>query len=254
MSGSGAAARLPVADAGARSPRDGGLPARHVFVDFDGTIALEDSTDLLLERFADPAWREVEARYEAGLIGSRQCLEEQIALLRIDPAALDAFAAGIEIDPAFPAFLAACRRLDLPVTVVSDGLDRVIRAVLHRHSLDLPVVANTLEHAGGDRWVLSFPQARPECASGAGHCKCATIETRRRGAVAASVHGGATDGHTPGTTRPEVILIGDGTSDRCAAAAVADRVFARAGLADWCAEHGVAHDAFGRFGDLTPLL
>ena len=31
--------------------------AYSVLVDFDGTIALEDTTDLVLERFADPQWR-----------------------------------------------------------------------------------------------------------------------------------------------------------------------------------------------------
>ena len=34
-----------------------------VFVDFDGTISLEDTTDVILERFADPEWRKVEAEW-----------------------------------------------------------------------------------------------------------------------------------------------------------------------------------------------
>jgi 2-hydroxy-3-keto-5-methylthiopentenyl-1-phosphate phosphatase len=44
-----------------------------VFVDFDGTISLEDTTDVILERFADPEWRKVESEWLAGIIGSREC-------------------------------------------------------------------------------------------------------------------------------------------------------------------------------------
>jgi 2-hydroxy-3-keto-5-methylthiopentenyl-1-phosphate phosphatase len=49
------------------------MPSRvRVFVDFDGTISLEDTTDVILERFADPEWRKVEAEWLAGIIGSRE--------------------------------------------------------------------------------------------------------------------------------------------------------------------------------------
>src|SRR5262245_12565255 len=54
----------------------------HVFVDFDGTIASLDTTDLLLERFAAPQWRQIEEDWKAGLIGSRECLVRQIDLVR----------------------------------------------------------------------------------------------------------------------------------------------------------------------------
>ena len=48
-----------------------------VLVDFDGTIALEDTTDLMLERFANPLWRSVETEWVAGRIGSRERSEER---------------------------------------------------------------------------------------------------------------------------------------------------------------------------------
>jgi len=51
-----------------------------VFFDFDGTIAPVDTTDLLLERFAAPDWRQIEDDWKAGRIGSRECL-----VRRIDP-------------------------------------------------------------------------------------------------------------------------------------------------------------------------
>ena len=83
----------------------------HVFVDFDGTIAPQDTTDLILERFADPAWRDIEEEWRAGRIGSRECMVRQIDLIRAIEEELDAFINEIEIDPGFlTSFVYAPRR------------------------------------------------------------------------------------------------------------------------------------------------
>ena len=52
-----------------------------VFCDFDGTITQLDVTDQILTQLAHPSWREIEQEWMLGLIGSRECLERQIALL-----------------------------------------------------------------------------------------------------------------------------------------------------------------------------
>ena len=73
----------------------------HVLVDFDGTIAPDDPMDPLLERFADPAWWQVEAAWQGGEISSRECLARQVALLRATPEALDEQIQFVRIDPDF---------------------------------------------------------------------------------------------------------------------------------------------------------
>ena len=45
-----------------------------VFCDFDGTIALEDVTDSILERFALDGWQDIELQRKNGRIGSRECM------------------------------------------------------------------------------------------------------------------------------------------------------------------------------------
>jgi 2-hydroxy-3-keto-5-methylthiopentenyl-1-phosphate phosphatase len=62
-----------------------------VLVDFDGTIAPTDTTDLLLERFAEPEWHSIEDDWKAGRIGSRECLVRQIDLVRATPTEMDSF-------------------------------------------------------------------------------------------------------------------------------------------------------------------
>jgi 2-hydroxy-3-keto-5-methylthiopentenyl-1-phosphate phosphatase len=51
----------------------------------------------------------------------------------------------------------------------------------------------------------------------------------------------------------EVVFVGDGYSDRCAALAAA-RVFARDGLAEYLAEQGVAFEPFDDLRDVATAL
>ena len=204
----------------------------HVFVDFDGTIAPVDTTDLLLERFADPHWHEIEEAWKAGQIGSRECLVRQIDLVRATPEEMDDFIAGIEIDPAFPDFVAMCQTAGHRMSVVSDGLDRTVGTVLQRAGLRLPHFANHIAFIGGNRWRLTFPYARSDCRALSGNCKCQFTD-------AAS-----------GLVR---IHVGDGRSDFCASER-ADLVLAKASLARHCREKELPHFAFETFEEATSLL
>jgi len=203
-----------------------------VLVDFDGTIATVDTTDLLLERFADPEWHAIEDDWKAGRIGSRECMVRQVDLVRATPEALDAFVAGIEIDPDFPAFVELCRSEGLGVSVVSDGLDRTVGAVLRRHGLDLPYYANQLTQVGDDRWRLAFPFARGDCRTLSGNCKCRFAEA------------------PAGTVR---VVVGDGRSDFCVAGE-AELVLAKGALQRHCEANGLAHFPIQSFAEATPLL
>lgn len=202
-----------------------------VLLDFDGTISKIDTTDLLLERFAAPAWRDIEEEWKAGRMGSRECMVRQIDLVRATPAEMDAFIATVEIDPGFPRFVHRFRRLG-PMMVLSDGLDRTIRTVLDRTDIDVPYFANHLQWLGGDRWRLTFPHAKGACATLAGNCKCSFAEGRGR----------------------EIsIMVGDGRSDFCVAER-ADLVLAKGSLREHCRTKGLPHCAFDTFDEAAALL
>lgn len=206
-----------------------------VLCDFDGTIALTDVIDSLLEQYGQPGWQELEQQWLAGQIGSRECMQQQVALLDISAEQLDAHLDDIAIDPHFPAFLERAASLGLPVSVVSDGMDYAINRILLRHGLQgLAVAANHLMPSGAPRrWRLSSPFEAQGCVSGT--CKCARI------ALAA-----------PGPQQ-RALLIGDGTSDFCAAER-ADMVFAKAKLRDYCRAKGLAHLGISGFGEALELL
>ena len=204
-----------------------------IIVDFDGTVTKKDSTDMLLERFALPYWRELEEQWVRGEIGSRDCMRKQIELVRATPDEMHDFIASIEIDWHFKSFVRLCQRLELPLKIVSDGLDLTIRNVLRRAGLDaVAVVANHLAHIGGNRWALTSPFAKAKCRSAAGTCKCSVAEQR-----------------SPLLT----LLIGDGRSDQCLANE-ADLIFAKAGLLKYCQTQNLPHQGFETFADVSSLL
>ncbi|MEZ5853579.1 MAG: HAD-IB family phosphatase [Hyphomicrobiaceae bacterium] len=203
-----------------------------VLVDFDGTIAAVDTTDLLLETFAAPGWEAIEDEWRRGQIGSRECMLRQIDLVRATPDEMDAFIAGLEIDPDFPGFVAMCAAEGVEIAVVSDGLDRTVGAVLARYGLDLAYHANRLEWLGADRWRLGFPHARGDCQTLAGNCKC-QFAAEATGAVR--------------------VVVGDGRSDFCVAGEV-ELVLAKGALAAHCRSSGLAHHEIQSFAEATPLL
>ena len=203
-----------------------------VFIDFDGTLAPGDPTDTLLARFADDSWLELEADFKAGRMTSRECMARQIGLIRATPAEYDALVGSMSIDPHFAAFAEVCERRAIPITIVSDGPDRSIEILLRKAGLELPYFANKLGWLGGDKWKLTFPHARPDCAMIAGNCKCQFAE------------------RFPAATQ---IMIGDGRSDFCISNRV-DLVFAKGALAKHCAANGAAHHVIKDFRDATRLM
>lgn len=202
--------------------------------DFDGTISVVDVTDSLLERFGLAGWRELEADWEAGQIGSRECMKGQIALLDMDEAQLNAHLDTIAIDPHFPAFVAAAERAGQVVQVISDGLDRAIRHVLARHGLGhLPVIANQLVQDGPRSWKLLSPFASAACVRASGNCKCERLAEQR-------------------ARQRQVLYVGDGASDFCVSGK-ADFVLAKARLIGYCRDHQLPHAPFTDFAEATRL-
>lgn len=214
-------------------------PPFRVFVDFDGTIAESDVVDLILEKHANPKWRLVESLWMQGHIGSRECLRSQMSMVRCTRNDLKLLLRGVKLDPYFLPFLQAARWLEVPVAIVSDGFDFVIRHLLderYRHAGDLarklPVHCNRL------RWNVtglhvSFPGGKA-CAHGCANCKERVIKRLAQ----------------PGET---VIFVGDGLSDRFAAHA-ADFVFAKKKLLAYCRSKRLPHRPFDHFNEITQWL
>src|SRR5665647_2653363 len=104
-----------------------------IICDFDGTITRQDSTDLVLEALADPAWRSLQADWIAGQLSGADCMRGQVALIGGADTDLDAALDTVELDPGFTAFVEWSEQRGYSLSIVSDGVDYFIARSLARH-------------------------------------------------------------------------------------------------------------------------
>jgi HAD superfamily phosphoserine phosphatase-like hydrolase len=207
------------------------LASAVVFLDFDGTLTVADTGVHLLEALAgDDSWREVDELYVAGAIGSRECLVREWKLLPHDKETLQRVAREVPLDPDAEGFIADLRRRGAEVVVVSDGFGFYAEETGER--LGVPVITNAVDW---ERGTLGFPNLDRCCpCASCGTCKQAPIkDAQRRGR--------------------RVIFVGDGASDR-KAALLADVLFAKGALADWCEWGGVEHVRFDTLAEVHAVL
>ena len=206
-----------------------------IFTDFDGTITQLDVTDEILAQLAHPSWREVEQEWTRGLIGSRECLERQVALVDAAAEDLDALIDAVPVDPAFASFYHFTRRRGIPLYVLSEGFDYVIARILKRAGIEGPVrnglqMFSSALRVEGHRLIPSFPHSAQPCEHGCATCKAALLRRFGKG-------------------KHPIIFVGDGLSDRFAVDE-ADVVFAKRQLLAYCQEHGKACHPFSTFADV----
>jgi 2,3-diketo-5-methylthio-1-phosphopentane phosphatase len=205
-----------------------------VYCDFDGTITRGDTIDHLLEELAHSDWREVEARWERGEIGSRECMAQQVPLLQGGWEAVTKVLDKVKIDPTFPKFASWCRRQGISLKIVSDGIDRVIHYILKREKIHVDNVwANHLIDTPEGNLELTFPYAPQVQGCGSGLCKCKIL--------------GA------GPVRPLKVVIGDGRSDFCWSAE-ADLVYAKTKLLTHCKSNSIPYIAYEDFISIQSSL
>jgi len=193
-----------------------------LFVDWDGTVTVQDSLVQVIHEFGDPA---ILAKLEPR-VGVDLTLHEEIALeFEAVTTPLDEVVEwvleNVDVRPGL-AELAELR----PV-IVSAGFHELIEPVLRREGIELEVLANRVE-AREDGWRVGFRDG-DRCVRCGEPCK--------RAGVAGAPHA----------------YVGDGYSDRCAAVA-ADRVFARDSLATHLDEVGVPYEPFDDLREVAVLL
>jgi 2-hydroxy-3-keto-5-methylthiopentenyl-1-phosphate phosphatase len=226
---------------GNRYPRLGGDSVKPmVFLDFDGTITRRDATDAILEAYADPEWLHIEEEWKRGRMGSRECLIAQMALVRATKAEIDSLLDDIAVDNGFVPLLETCSAHGVPVHIVSDGFDYCIQRILSRPSLRLAAHLEGVQIVSShlaphkDRWNVDVASLAPSCIHGCGTCKPATMERLN-------------------TTGGPSVFVGDGLSDRYAAAR-ADLVFAKGELAAYCDEQTIPYTPYESLATIAERL
>ena len=202
-----------------------------IVLDFDGTITEDDLLDRIAREFGDPAvFQEVEDGIHAGTITLQECITREYEPVTIP---LDEAVAWVlervRVRPGLPELVSFARDRGWNVSVLSSGFEEMIRPVLASAGVDgVHILANSID-ARPDGWRVRW-RDETVCAECNEACKRAGLPARG-----------------------EVVYVGDGISDRCAARA-ADRVFATRGLARYFDEHDLPYESFDDFHDIVRAL
>jgi 2-hydroxy-3-keto-5-methylthiopentenyl-1-phosphate phosphatase len=202
---------------------------RSIVLDFDGTVTETDLLDRAALEFGDP---EVYDEVETGLDGGRLPLRDVITR-EFEPVTepLDEVVAWAleeaRIRTGFTDFVRAAQAEGWDVHVVSSGFEELIEPILDREGVHVELHANRVD-ARPDGWRVQW-RYPDDCDTCGESCKRSTLP------------------------EGEVVYVGDGYSDRCAALA-ADRVFATRGLASYLDEQGAPYEYFDDFRSIGKAL
>ncbi|KAF2031461.1 hypothetical protein EK21DRAFT_63057 [Setomelanomma holmii] len=215
------------------------------FTDFDGTITLQDSNDYMTDNLG--------YGHEKRRQGNLDTLEDRITFRDSFRGMMDSIKTpydqciqflldGIKLDPYFAEFYTWALENNIPVVVLSGGMEPIIHALLEKlvgpTAEKMQVVGNhvaarpgkSINEEGG--WEIQF--RHPE--SGFGHDK--SVELRKYSSL-------------PESERPIMFYAGDGVSD-LSAAAETDLLFAKQGhdLINYCVRENVPFTVFQHWSDI----
>lgn len=198
-----------------------------IFVDFDGTITKEDTCNAMVKAFASDGWKEIGRLWEENQLTTVECANKLFELMDADLEDIGRLLDSIGIDGCFKAFLSFCEAKAYKVYILSDGYDFNIDRILKKHGIDLPFYSNRLSY--GDGFRIECPYHNAACGL-CGTCKKSLIARLKKAGQ-------------------QVVYIGDGRSDTCAAMD-ADLIFAKGALYRFCVQEKVAAVEFEDFGDI----
>ncbi|KAK3328366.1 2,3-diketo-5-methylthio-1-phosphopentane phosphatase [Cercophora scortea] len=219
------------------------------FVDFDGTIFMQDTGHILFDSHGCGSHRReiLDGQIKSGERSFREVSEEMWGSLDVPfDDGFEVMEKALDIDVDFHVFHDFCVKNKIPFNVISAGLKPVLRRVLdtflgEEASSRINIVANDAEIShNGSEWR---PIWRHD--TELGHDKAISIQEARKEAELECEDG----------TIPLIVFIGDGVSD-LPAAREADVLFARRGLhlEEFCVEHGIPYVPFDTFADIQRKL
>ena len=202
--------------------------------DFDGTITQKDSLVEILDNFANPDWHKIAALITKGRLGTRIGLKKEFALCKITKKEfVDFLIKNIKIDKGFKSFLEFCKKNKLRFVVVSGGFNLNIETLFKKYRIkNIKYYANRIVF-NENKAKLIFPSPDKSCKT-CSHCKAPYIRHfKRKGWF--------------------TVYIGDSVTDRCPAR-VADLVFAKHNLAQYCKAKGINYIPYDTFGQIKHSL
>lgn len=207
-----------------------------LFCDFDGTITSNDNIIEIMKKFAPPAWEQIKDRILAQSISIQEGVGRMFSLLPVTlkDEVVRYVMEHAAIRDGFSEFIQFTKAQELPLYIVSGGIDFFVYPKLAPFGLDGRIYCNGSDFTG-ETIHITWPHPCDEhCESG--DCGCCKT-TIMRGFDDSDFH----------------ITIGDSITD-LRAAKQADYVFARDYLKQKCEEQHIPYTSFETFYDIIGSL
>ncbi|PFH61923.1 hypothetical protein XA68_15796 [Ophiocordyceps unilateralis] len=242
--------RPAVPSAGSGSVIAGDIPAMATspqfifFTDFDGTVTTIDSNDIIVDHLGAGPERRLQGSLDtlSGRVNFREFYQEMMDLISAPfDECLQLLLRHVCLDPGFCQFYAWARANNVPVVILSGGMQPIIRALLDnllgQDAWDIQIVSNDIRPRYPGRsiydpngWTIQFRDDTVH-----GHDK--SVEIRKYSSL---------------PDRPVLFYAGDGVSD-LSAAKETDLLFAKADkdLVTYCERENVPFVTFRDWTSIT---
>ncbi|KAI9431951.1 HAD-like domain-containing protein [Lactarius indigo] len=219
-----------------------------VLSDWDGTITTYDSNDYMTDflGYGKEKRREGNLEILAGRVTFRDAFREMLESVSKNGHSFEeckqVLKDNIKLDSGFKEFFQYCKSQDIPVIIVSSGMEPLIRAILSNlvgdDANDIEIISNSVEVHKDGSWNIKYRHP----SSGYGHDKSQAILPYRNL-----------------TNPPLLFFFGDGVSD-LSAAKHADVLFVKEksdgenDLATYCKRESISHVLFPDFSKALPVV
>lgn len=208
-----------------------------IVTDFDGTLMEQDVGDEIMDTLGireHPAVRDASARVRRRETGSYDWIQAGYGQLDGRQQDVDAVIERMHPRAGAAELFAFCRERNIPITILSDGMEYYIRKLTAKFGLEPDrIIVNPIVYEADGSYRLGLQNDNEAC-RWCGCCKARVVRGLKR------------DGR-------RVIYIGDGTSD-VYGASFADWTFARGYLADYLQSSGASSFPFETFHDVLNVL
>lgn len=207
-----------------------------IFCDFDGTVTKSDNIIAAMKQFAPDEWVSLKDKVLSQQISIQDGVGEMFSLLSSSKREeiTNFIVQQAEIRAGFDRFIAYAKEHEIPLYIVSGGIDFFVKPLLKGRIEEEYIYCNKADFSN-EYISITWPHSCDEqCDNGCGCCKPSII---RKIANDTSYK----------------VVIGDSITD-LQAAKLADKVIARDFLIEKCEENKLAYESFETFDDVIAIL
>lgn len=207
-----------------------------IYCDFDGTVTEKDNIISMMKNYALDGWESIKEQVLSQSISIREGVGKLFSTLPSNlKGELTKFALeNARIRSGFSEFVKFAKNKEIPLYIVSGGIDFFVRPILESYGPFADIYCNEADFSN-NHIKINWPHlCDDQCSNDCGCCKTSIIRNHKN-------------------TNSFNIVIGDSVTD-LEAAKQADFVLARDLLLEKCREWDIAHQSFETFYDCIEAI